>query len=1432
MITTSPLIHKKLMSAIARKPLMISPETSVLSAITTMNNTGASCVLVTGAKGSDLIGIFTERDLVRVSIQAHPLDLEQLPMQTVMSQPVITIQKSVLDDINCVLPLFQQYQIRHLPVLDGDHLIGMLTKDVLTEILVQTVLNASDYEQEAIQKSDRHYSTLATAAPVAIFCFDEIFNCTYVNDRWSEMTGRSKESALGQGWMAALHPDDRDQLLAKWTEDYAHDNPNSRVVLHSEGRHLRPDGSVNYFFVQVAKEIDSDNKVVGYLGTLTDITIRKQAELALQKTEKCYRALMDGASDAILLADLQGNLIEANQKAEKLLGYSHDELTRLHMSQIHPPLALESARNHFINVALNQSQTLESLVLRKDGRQIPVEITGSRIDFDGVMIAQGIFRDISDRKQIESKLIESEAKFRRLVEGGNDLIWAADLDGVFTYLSPQFKDVFGWEPDEWIGKAFTDLVHPDDLPSLFAGYVQNLQAGQKLNIAEFRHQHQDGKYIWMRINTTPVLNSEGVVIGYQGILTNINDRKQTELLLQDLSARLELALQSAQIGIWEWDIVTNVLIWDERMYELYGVKPADFSGAYEAWINGMHPDDLPIALEDSRQALAGEKEYNTEFRVVLPDGSLRTLKAHALIQRNEQGEPLRMIGINYDITEHKQAEIALHRSEIRFRHVFESSVVGMLFADFQGRIIDANDRFLEMVGYTREELNDGLLHWDAITPIEYADSDLAAIEKLLQDGTIEPWEKEYYRKDGSRISVLMSAAMIPNTNDQTICVVMDISDRKQAELALQESQSFIQKIADASPNILYLYDIQEHRNVYTNREIFTTLGYSPEAIQAMGENFALNLIHPDDLQTVLPAYYEKVKVAQEGDIVETEYRMRHVNGEWRWLHSRDSVFSRDAEGMVKQTIGTAEDISDRKSLEQEQNRLIAILEASTDYISMTDANGTIFWQNAELKRLSGINPDLDVMKSRISDCHPQWTLELMRQEGIPCAIATGSWLGETALLNAKGEEIPISQLILSHKSAQGGIEFFSFIMRDMQVHKKHEKQLELTNAELLRATRLKDEFLATMSHELRTPLNAILGMTEALQEEVFGSVNESQTQALQTVEQSGYHLLTLINDILDVAKIEAGQVELIYTSTSINQLCQSSLAFVKQQALQKHIQMDVKITPHLPDILLDERRMRQVLINLLNNAMKFTPEGGQVILEVSRQEDLVTQNRSWLRFSIIDTGIGIAPENIPKLFQPFVQIDSALNRKYEGTGLGLALVKQIVDLHGGKVSLISELDVGSCFTINLPYETASPSLSTVITQTDSNLETTPTEQKPLPLILIAEDNASNINTINDYLTRKGYRLIIAENGEEAIALAKAHHPDIILMDIQMPVIDGLEAIRQIRLDPDLAEIPIIALTALAMTGDREKCLNAGADDYLTKPVKLKLLVTTIQQLLA
>jgi CheY-like chemotaxis protein len=290
------------------------------------------------------------------------------------------------------------------------------------------------------------------------------------------------------------------------------------------------------------------------------------------------------------------------------------------------------------------------------------------------------------------------------------------------------------------------------------------------------------------------------------------------------------------------------------------------------------------------------------------------------------------------------------------------------------------------------------------------------------------------------------------------------------------------------------------------------------------------------------------------------------------------------------------------------------------------------------------------------------------------------------------------------------------------------------------------------------------------------------------------------------------------------------------------VQIDSHIPPHINNINIDERRIKQVLINLLTNSVKFTPSGGKVSLLVAigigntwQGKAIIPQRlqntNSWMIvFQVVDTGIGIASKDLRLLFQPFVQVDSALNRQYEGTGLGLALVKQIVELHGGQVIAESEVGQGSRFTVALPYEitTSDAIASASISTTLSSLSVNPDNA---PLILLAEDNEANIHTFSSYLTALNYRIIIARDGEEAVAMAKENSPDIIIMDTQMPTMDGLEATKQIRLDPDLTNIPIIALTALAMEGDRERCLDAGANEYLSKPIKLKQLANAIQQFL-
>jgi PAS domain S-box-containing protein len=396
--------------------------------------------------------------------------------------------------------------------------------------------------------------------------------------------------------------------------------------------------------------------------------------------------------------------------------------------------------------------------------------------------------------------------------------------------------------------------------------------------------------------------------------------------------------------------------------------------------------------------------------------------------------------------------------------------------------------------------------------------------------------------------------------------------------------------------------------------------------------------------------------------------------------------------------------------------------------------------------------------------------------------------------------------------------------------------LRLANAELARASHTKDEFLASMSHELRTPLNAILSSTESLEEGIYGEMDLKQHRPVKMIDESGRHLLALINDILDLSKVKAGIITLDLEPVVPEEIAQASLRFIKEYAQKKRLNISTQFDNSIETIHADSRRLKQILVNLLSNAVKFTPEGGKLGLEY-----VADPERQAVHFTVWDSGIGISREDQQKLFQPFTQLDTGLGREFSGSGLGLALVSQMTELHGGSVSVESPgVGEGARFTASLPL-----GAPTTFPKDKRPTEDTGAEEEPeaaiekldpplggaAPLLLLAEDNEANIETMSAYLQAKGYRLIVARNGREAVDHAKEEHPDLILMDVQMPVMDGFEATREIRNIPDLASTPIIAVTALAMEGDRERCLANGANEYLSKPVGLKHLTATIHRLI-
>lgn len=486
--------------------------------------------------------------------------------------------------------------------------------------------------------------------------------------------------------------------------------------------------------------------------------------------------------------------------------------------------------------------------------------------------------------------------------------------------------------------------------------------------------------------------------------------------------------------------------------------------------------------------------------------------------------------------------------------------------------------------------------------------------------------------------------------------------------------------------------------------------------------------------------------------------------------------------------------------------------------------------------------------------HPQAVPEL-RHPGIgqlgifPIPSATGNIIGVLTLesrTQQRLQDAPQQDILLAACRTLG-------VAIERAQDQEHLRQI---NEDLERSSQLKSEFLASMSHELRTPLNSILGFSDLLLRQVAGSLNQRQFTYVQAIERSGQHLLQLINDILDLSKIEAGKAELNLQTVAIHNLCSECLKMIQPRANKKRLALSLELDYRLQQAPLDERRVRQILINLLSNAIKFTPEGGKVKLsgrlaygdqlasEFRPDRSPVNSSTPYLCFEVTDTGIGIPQDKWHLLFRPFQQVDASLTRHHEGTGLGLALTKRLAELHGGTVSLESVQNQGSTFRVWLPlsemrHELAAPA-------SDNQHEASGRFSPPVEdsqsggdtkRILVVEDQPYNQVLISEILELEGYAVELICDGRTMLntiyspLVTTQSLPDLILMDIQLPEVDGFEIIRHLKTNVLWKSVPVVAVTAMAMPGDRDRCLAAGADGYLSKPLDLTQAIQTVRSLL-
>jgi len=1345
-----------------------------------------------------------------------------------------------------------------------------------------SLVDISDCKQTelALQASEARFRQMAETLEDVFWVYDPATeHFSYVSPAYEAVWGHPPESVNSGlvNWLETLHPEDRPRVFEAMEHCLAGTNQDI------EYRILRPDGELRW----VRDRFYAVHTSHGWqlVGIAEDITNRKQLEAAMQDTEARLQLTLD-LTQIAAWRWTPGQMIHCNANGVRLLGLPPSPAIPYDTwrNALHPE-DRERVEQALLQAIETQTEFhCEYRVVWPDGSVRWLEGKGRGLqDLQGQLVEMlGVVIDITDRKQAELALRASEMQYWDIVEQQTELICRYLPDSTLTFVNEAYCRYFGRSRQELIGQPFLSLI-PESERAQVMEFLATLQQSTGPVQSEHSAYRSDGEMRWMQWTDSAIRDAQGNLLEFQCVGRDITERKQLEAELHQMNQQLEQRViertqelqQSEQrfrdlfdamprIAVQGYNRQRQVIYWNRASESIYGYSASEAMGQQlEDLIIPVHLREWAVTainqwLETGIPIPAGELELQDKA-----GNSVTVYSSHVMLI-GPHGEP-ELYCVDIDLRDRKQAESALRESEERFRQLTET-VESVFWMTDTEHLLYVSPAFERIWGVPVARLMESPEIWlDALHP-----EDRERILALRPTQVSGNYDQEYriIRPNGELCWIRDRAFPIRNSEGEVyriVGVAEDITAFRLAEQALQESRQFAQRIADSTPDIVYIHDLVEHRNVYSNRDMLDVIGYTLEDIAANGLDRMLALVlHPKDLEPYLQ-HQQRLCAAADGEILEIEYRYRHANGSWHWFYSRDTVFKRNAQGQVTQYIGTAQDITERKRLQAEQARLLKILETAPDYIGMAAPDGKTLWLNAQMKQLYHLVDATDFSQLLISDVHPQWAAEKILHEGLPQAAQQGMWLGETSLLTPEGEEIPVSQLILRHRSTSGEIEYFSTIMRDISERKQAEAALQQAYLELEArveertaelkhakeaaeaASRAKTTFLTHMSHELRTPLNAILGFAQLMSR--APQLSAEQQQQLAIINRNGEHLLTLINDILEMSKIEAGRVTLNPNDFDLHRLLATVEDMFRLKAESKQLQLHCHCPADIPQFIrTDEGKLRQVLINLLGNAVKFTtagqvslrvscggppPEAVALPLDVSSASALQPSPHCcsgdpahgvWLWFEVQDTGPGIAAEELGRLFEPFGQTEIG-RQSQEGTGLGLPISREFVQLMGGELSVTSVLHQGSCFRFCIQAIRVEPP---VLQSQPRVIGVVPQAQRYR--ILVVEDNWANRQLLVQLLSPLGFEVRDVATGSEAIICWREWQPDLIWMDIRMPGMDGYEATRRIR--AELAALPeppqrvpvIIALTASAFEEDRMAILSAGCDDFVRKPVREQTLL--------
>jgi two-component system sensor histidine kinase/response regulator len=1012
-----------------------------------------------------------------------------------------------------------------------------------------------------------------------------------------------------------------------------------------------------------------------------------------------------------------------------------------------------------------------------------------------------------ERAELQARMEESEERYRDLFENANDLIQSVAPDGHFIYVNRAWRETLGYSEEEIADLSLFDIIHPDSHAHCMQIF-QRVMSGEKFDkIEAIVFVAKDGRQIIVE-GSANCKFVDGKPVATRGIFRDVTERKRAEEALRKRTHELGERVKEL-----------NCLYSISKLTEKPGTSLEEI---LQGTVDLIPPAWRYPEITCARVVLGGQTFGTSNFEetiwkqssdIIVHGNKVGSLETFYLEERPEsyEGSFLReerdLINAIAErlgrIIERNRAEESLKASEERFRAIFDNVGDGILVADSESRkFYTGNESICQMLGYdTIEEIKDlGVMD---IHPAEDLSYVIEQFEKQARGEITLSKDIPVKRKDGRVFYADVKSSSVTLAGKTYVMgIFRDITERKRAEEALRESEELFKSLAEQSPNMIYVNKMGEV--VYANEMCEKVMEYTREEIYSPDFDF-LVLIAPESIDTVKKNFSRHMR---GGEVAPYEHSL--ITKEGRRIEAIGATKLIKYKG-ERALLGIITDITERKRMEEalqrEATKLSAMISGMEEGVVFADAQDHIIEANPHFSKLVGLDRGeiigktlWDFYHGALADELHDHTERFRAQPDSPPVI----------IQRALGD----AQVILRIQPIYRDQVYDGVLLNIIDV-------TELVNAkrEAEEASRAKSEFLANMSHEIRTPMNGIIGMTELM---LDTELTTHQREYLNMVEDSANSLLNVINDVLDFSKIEAGKLELDSINFDLQDSLGDMMKSLATRADEKGLELAYHVLPNTQDALVgDPGRLRQILVNLIGNAIKFADQG-EVIVRV--EEESRTKDEVCLHFAVTDTGIGIPPEKQELIFNSFTQVDSSTTRKHGGTGLGLTISSQLVKMMGGRIWVESEPGVGSTFHFTAAFGLGSDTGMTTHPRASVVLEDMP--------VLVVDDNATNRRILAEMLTNWGMKPTEAGDGPTALAAmeqAKSNGEpfNLVLLDVNMPEMDGFAVAENIRQDPELVGVTIMMLTSTSREADAARCRELGIAVYLVKPIKRSDLLDTI-----